>query len=235
MTRTDMSRPADFGTDSDVKDHCGWRDYERVPAEIYARSFAAIRREVDLTRFDRQLRPVVTRLIHSCGEPGIAENVCCSGGIVTATRNALAAGAPVFCDSAMVDAGIMRRLMPAKNDVVMTLHESRVPAIAEKIGNTRSAAAVRLWAERIESGVVVIGNAPTALFHLLELLDEGWPRPASILAFPVGFVGAAESKAELVRNPRECEFITLEGRRGGSAMAAAAVNSILSNAGTGSG
>ena len=235
MTRTDMSRPADFGPECDVKDHRGWRDYERVPAEIYARSFAAIRREVDLTRFDRQLWPVVTRLIHACGEPGIAESVCCSEGLVTATRNALAAGAPMFCDSAMVAAGIMRRLMPAKNDVVMTLNESRVPAIAEKIGNTRSAAAVRLWAGRIESGVVVIGNAPTALFHLLELLDEGWPKPASILAFPVGFVGAAESKAELVRNPRGCEYITLEGRRGGSAMAAAAVNSILSDVGTGSG
>ena len=231
MTRADRSRPADHGSERRVQDHLGWRNYERKPAEIYARSFAAIRGEADLARFDRKVRPVVTRLIHACGEPGIAEMVRHSRGVVTATKEALSDGAPVFCDSSMVAAGIMEKLMPANNDIVMTLNESQVSVIAENIGNTRSAAAVRLWADRIESGIVVIGNAPTALFHLLELLDEGWPRPASILAFPVGFVGAAESKAELVRNPRGCEFITLEGRRGGSAMAAAAVNSFLSDCG----
>ena len=235
MNRPDRYRPAEYDPDRHVREHRGWRNYERIPGEIYARSFAAIRSEADLTRFDRQLRPVVTRLIHACGEPGIAELVRFSGGVVTATKEALAQGAPVFCDSAMVAAGIMERLMPANNDIVVTLNDSQVSVIAEKIGNTRSAAAVRLWAERIESGVVVIGNAPTALFHLLELLDEGLPRPASILAFPVGFVGAAESKAELVRNPRGCEFITLEGRRGGSAMAAAAVNSFLTDTGIGPG
>ncbi len=229
----DRSRPQ--GPDRDVQDHCGWRSYERVPAEIYAKSFAAIGDAADLSRFDRMLRPVVTRMIHACGEPAIADLVRNSGDVVDATRQALTSGAPVLCDSSMVAAGIMLKFMPANNDVVVTLNDRRVSVIAETIGNTRSAAAVRLWADRIESGVVVIGNAPTALFHLLELLDEGWPKPASILAFPVGFVGAEESKAELVRDPRGCEFITLAGRRGGSAIAAAAVNSFLSDTGTGSG
>lgn len=136
------------------------------------------------------------------------------------------AGAPVLCDCEMVGAGIIRRYLPAGNEVIVTLNDPKVPGIAAGIGNTRSAAAVELWAERLEGAVVAVGNAPTALFHLLELIDEGAPKPAVILGFPVGFVGAAESKAELAGNPRGCEFVALRGRRGGSAMASAAVNAL---------
>ena len=149
-----------------------------------------------------------------------------SSGAYAAGHAALQAGAPVFCDCEMVGAGIIRRYLPQDNEVIVTLNDPRVPGIAAGIGNTRSAAAVELWAERLEGAVVAIGNAPTALFHLLELLDEGAPRPALILGFPVGFVGAAESKAELADNPRGCDFVTLRGRRGGSAMASAAVNAL---------
>jgi precorrin-8X/cobalt-precorrin-8 methylmutase len=149
-----------------------------------------------------------------------------SSGAYAAGHAALQAGAPVFCDCEMVGAGIIRRYLPCNNEVIVTLNDPRVPGIAAEIGNTRSAAAVELWAERLEGAVVAIGNAPTALFHLLELLDLGAPRPALILGFPVGFVGAAESKAELADNPRGCEFVALRGRRGGSAMASAAVNAL---------
>lgn len=202
-------------------------EYERVPSVIYARSFAAIRREADLERFDPTMRGVVARLIHACGDPAIVDSIVSSDGVGERVRGALASGAPILCDSTMVAAGIIERRLPAGNAVLTTLTDSRVPGLAAEIGNTRSAAAVRLWRDRIESAVVAIGNAPTALFHLLELLDQGWPRPAAILAFPVGFVGAVESKAELASNPRGCAFLTLAGRRGGSAMAAAAVNAHL--------
>ena len=227
MTRAETSSLPDRHSHPNAAARCDWRNYERVPSEIYAQSFATIEREADLARFDSQIRPVVTRMIHACGEVGIAEHVRHSAGAVASAQRALVDRAPVLCDSTMVAAGIMRRHLPADNDVVTTLNDDRVRAIADDIGNTRSAAAVTLWAERIENAVVVIGNAPTALFHLLELLDEGWPKPACILAFPVGFVGAAESKAELARDPRGCEFITLAGRWGGSAIAAAASNSLI--------
>ena len=156
----------------------------------------------------------------------IADRLAFSPEAAIAGHTALKSGAPVLCDCEMVGAGIIRRYLPAKNNVIVTLNDPSVPGMAEKIGNTRSAAAVELWRYHIDGAVVAIGNAPTALFHLLELLDAGWPKPAVILGFPVGFVGAAESKAELAANPRDCDFVALRGRRGGSAMASAAVNAL---------
>lgn len=200
--------------------------YERDPAAIYAKSFATVRAEARLDRFPPGLAQLATRLIHSCGMVEVADRLAFSPGAFEAGRAALARGAPVFADCEMVAAGIIRRYLPAENEVIVTLNDRGVPARAAQIGNTRSAAAVELWAERLEGAVVAIGNAPTALFRLLELLDEGTPRPAVILGFPVGFVGAAESKAELARDPRGCDFVALRGRRGGSAMASAAVNAL---------
>ena len=202
------------------------RPYEKMPAEIYAQSFATVRKEARLERFGAGMEAVAIRLIHACGMVEVADRLAFSEGAYQAGRAALEAGAPVLCDCEMVGAGIIRRYLPAGNDVLVTLNDPSVPALAKEIGNTRSAAAVELWRERIEGAVVVIGNAPTALFHLLELLDDGWPKPAVILGFPVGFVGAAESKAELAGDPRGCEFVALRGRRGGSAMASAAVNAL---------
>ena len=202
------------------------RPYEKVPSEIYAQSFATVRKEARLERFGAGMEAVAIRLIHACGMVEVADRLAFSDGAYQAGRAALEAGAPLLCDCEMVGAGIIRRYLPAGNDVLVTLNDPSVPALARKIGNTRSAAAVELWRDRIEGAVVVIGNAPTALFHLLELLDAGWPKPALILGFPVGFVGAAESKAELARDPRGCDFVALRGRRGGSAMAAAAVNAL---------
>ena len=200
--------------------------YERDPAAIYAASFATVRKEARLDRFDAETQKLVIRLIHACGMVEIADRLVLSPNAVQAGRAALQAGAPVLCDCEMVGAGIIRRYLPAGNEVVVTLNDPTVPERAAKIGNTRSAAAVELWEGRIEGAVVAIGNAPTALFHLLEMLDQGWPKPACILAFPVGFVGAAESKAELSERARGCEFVALRGRRGGSAMASAAVNAL---------
>ncbi len=208
--------------------------YERNPEAIYAASFAAIRARVDLERFEPGFRPVALRLAHAAAETGVIGSLAHSAAAVSAARRAIADGAPILCDCEMAAAGISRRLLPAGNDVVVTLNDASVPALARRISNTRSAAAVRLWRDRIDSAVVAVGNAPTALFHLLELLDSGWPKPACVLAFPVGFVGAAESKAELVRDPRGCEYITLAGRRGGSALAAAAVNALAAIAEDGS-
>jgi len=202
------------------------RPYEKVPSEIYAQSFATVRKETRLERFGAGMEAVAIRLIHACGMIEVADRLAFSDGAYQAGRAALEAGAPVLCDCEMVRAGIIRRYMPAENDVLVTLNDPAVPALAKEIGNTRSAAAVELWREHIEGAVVVIGNAPTALFHLLELLDGGWPKPAVILGFPVGFVGAAESKAELAGNPRGCDFVALRGRRGGSAMASAVVNAL---------
>ena len=200
--------------------------YERVPADIYAQSFATVRTEANLERFPTEMRPMVIRLIHSCGMVEIADRLAYSQAAFTAGRDALQRGAPVLCDCEMVGAGIIRRYLPAENNVIVTLNDPLVPALAAKIGNTRSAAAVDLWRDHIEGAVVAIGNAPTALFHLLELLDQGWPKPAVILGFPVGFVGAAESKAELAERPRGCDYVALRGRKGGSAMASSAVNAL---------
>ena len=202
------------------------RPYERDPAVIYAESFATVRREARLDQFGRGMDAIAVRLIHACGMVEVADRLAFSPAAFEVGWAALQAGAPVLCDCEMVGAGIIRRYLPAGNDVVVTLNDGSVPALAGEIGNTRSAAAVELWRSQIEGAVVAIGNAPTALFHLLELLDQGWPKPAVILGFPVGFVGAAESKAELADDPRGCEFVALRGRRGGSAMASAAVNAL---------
>jgi len=202
------------------------RHYETDPKAIYAQSFATVRAEARLDRFAPDLHPLMTRLIHACGMVEIVDRLAYSEQVAAAGQAALRVGAPVLCDCEMVGAGIIRRYLPAGNDVIVTLNDASVPALAAKIGNTRSAAAVELWQDRIAGAVVAIGNAPTALFHLLELLDAGWPKPAVILGFPVGFVGAAESKAELARDARGCDYIALRGRRGGSAMASAAVNAL---------
>jgi precorrin-8X/cobalt-precorrin-8 methylmutase len=202
------------------------RPYEKDPAAIYAQSFATVEAEARLDRFDAAMRQVAVRLIHACGMVEVADRLAASPGAAEAGARALAAGAPVLCDCEMVAAGITRRFLPAGNEVIVTLNDPATPALAREIGNTRSAAAVELWRDRLEGAVVAIGNAPTALFHLLELLDAGWPKPALILGLPVGFVGAAESKAELAANPRGCAYLALRGRRGGSAMASAAVNAL---------
>ncbi len=204
------------------------RVYVKEPATIYAESFATVRREARLDRFGPGMEALAVRLIHACGMVEVADRLAFSRGAFDVGQAALKAGAPILCDCEMVGAGIIRRYLPAGNDVIVTLNDGSVPGLAGEIGNTRSAAAVELWRDRIEGSVVAIGNAPTALFHLLELLDQGWPKPAVILGFPVGFVGAAESKAELAANARGCEFVALRGRRGGSAMASAAVNALAS-------
>ncbi|MEM1160652.1 MAG: precorrin-8X methylmutase [Pseudomonadota bacterium] len=200
--------------------------YERDPAEIYRQSFATVRREARLDHLPDDLHGTAIRLVHASGMPEITARLAWSEGVAAAVTRALAGGATVLCDCEAVAAMVIRRNLPAKNPVLCTLNDPSVSDRAAEIGNTRSAAAVELWTERMEGAVVSIGNAPTALFHLLELLDAGAPRPAAILGFPVGFVGAAESKAELAANSRGVPFLTLRGRKGGSAMAAAAVNAL---------
>ena len=202
------------------------RPYEKNPQAIYAESFATVRREARLDRFGLWLEALAIRVIHACGLVVVADRLDFSPAAVEAGQAALQRGAPVFCDCEMVGAGIIRRYLPAGNDVIVTLNDPSVPDRASKIGNTRSAAAVELWQERLEGAVVAIGNAPTALFHLLHLLDQGAPKPAGMLGVPVGFVGAAEAKADLAARPRGCDFVALRGRRGGSAMASAAVNAL---------
>ena len=200
--------------------------YERDPAAIYAESFATVRREARLDRFPEGMQSMAIRLIHACGMIEVADRIAYSEGAWEAGRLALLSGAPILCDCEMVGAGIIRRTLPAGNEVIVTLNDPSVPDHAKAINNTRSAAAVDLWDAHLDGAVVAIGNAPTALFRLLERLDEGAPRPAVILGFPVGFVGAAESKAELAARPRGCDFVALRGRRGGSAIASAAVNAL---------
>jgi len=202
------------------------RPYERDPAAIYQQSFATVRREARLERFGTGMESLAIRLIHACGMVEVADRLAFSQNAYAAGYDALQSGAPILCDCEMVGAGIIRRYLPADNKVIVTLNDAATPDLAKSITNTRSAAAVELWRDHIDGAVVVIGNAPTALFHLLEMLDAGWPKPALILGFPVGFVGAAESKAELAERPRGCEFVALRGRRGGSAMASAALNAL---------
>lgn len=207
------------------------RPYEKDPAAIYAQSFATVRAEAKLDRFAPDMQPLITRLIHACGMVEIADRLAFSPDASAVGRRALSDGARVLCDCEMVAAGIIRRNLPGQNPVICTLNDPKVPALAARIGNTRSAAAVELWADHLAGAVVAIGNAPTALFHLLELLDAGWPKPALIIGLPVGFVGAAESKAELAANPRGVPFLTLRGRKGGSAMASAAINALAAGLG----
>jgi precorrin-8X/cobalt-precorrin-8 methylmutase len=200
--------------------------YLRDPAAIYRESFAAIRREAPLDRLPEDLRPLVLRLIHACGMPDIVADLAWTPDAVRAGRAALHAGAPILVDATMVQAGIRSR-PSAGNTILCTLNDDATAARAAAGGTTRSAAAVEGWRERLDGAVVAIGNAPTALFRLLELLADGAPRPALILGFPVGFIGAAEAKDALIGHRPQVPHITLRGRRGGSAMAAAALNALL--------
>jgi precorrin-8X/cobalt-precorrin-8 methylmutase len=200
--------------------------YLRDGAAIYRQSFAIIRAETDLSRFSEDEADVVVRMVHACGSTEAARSIEFGGDLVAAARAALAHGAPILCDSEMVAHGVTRARLPAGNAVVCTLRDAGVPALAEKLGTTRSAAALELWAERLAGAVVAVGNAPTALFHLLEMLDKGAPKPAAILGIPVGFVGAAESKDALAVDSRGVPYLIVRGRLGGSAMAAAAVNAL---------
>ena len=203
-------------------------DYVRDGAEIYRRSFAAIRAEADLARFPADVARVVVRMIHSCGMTDLPGDVGYSDGVVRAARAALLRGAPVLCDAQMVASGITRGRLPAGNEIVCTLNDPAVPALAQRLGTTRSAAALDLWGPRLAGAVVAIGNAPTALFRLLELVQGGAGRPAAVFGIPVGFVGAAESKAALAESG--LEYLAVHGRRGGSAMTVAAVNAVASEA-----
>jgi precorrin-8X/cobalt-precorrin-8 methylmutase len=204
--------------------------YEQDGAEIYRRSFAIIRAEADLNAIPADLEAVAVRMIHACGMTDLVDDLAWSPGLAPGAEAALAAGAPVLCDASMVAAGITRSRLPAGNDVVCTLRDPRVAGLAAQLGTTRTAAAVELWRDRLDGAVVAVGNAPTALFHLLEMLAAGAPRPAAVIGVPVGFVGAAESKAALAASPLELEFLVVHGRRGGSAIASAAVNALSSRA-----
>ena len=203
--------------------------YSRDGAEIYRRSFSIIRAEAELDRFTAEEEPVAVRIIHACGLVEAAADLAFSEGAAAAGRAALQAGAPILCDAQMVAHGVTRARLPADNSVICTLSDPAVPDLARQIGNTRSAAAMELWRDCLAGSVVAIGNAPTALFRLLELLDEGCAAPALVIGMPVGFVGAAESKEALMHDGR-VPFMVARGRRGGSAMASAAINALASRA-----
>lgn len=201
-------------------------DYIRDGTAIYEKSFAIIRAEADLSRFDEAEADVAVRMIHACGMVEAAAHFAFSEGFVAAARAALAAGAPILCDAEMVARGVTRARLPVGNDVICTLRDRRTPELAASIGNTRSAAALELWRDRLAGSVVAIGNAPTALFHLLDMLRDGAPKPAAIIGMPVGFVGAAESKDALAEGDHGVPWAIVRGRLGGSAMTAAAVNAL---------
>jgi len=201
-------------------------DYIKDGTEIYRRSFAIIRSEADLSSFSAAEADVVVRMIHACGLVEASRQMVFGDGFVEAARGALQAGAPILCDAEMVAHGVTRARLPARNEVVCTLRDSKVPDLAEQLRTTRSAAALELWIDKLEGAVVAIGNAPTALFRLLEMIDAGAPKPAAIVGAPVGFVGAAESKDELMSHSRGIPFMVVRGRLGGSAMAAAAINAL---------
>jgi len=200
--------------------------YLRDPDAIYAQSFATIEAEANLSHLPAALHQVAIRMIHACGMVDLAADVVGDEGVVAAVHGALAAAAPVFCDCEMVRSGVIRRFLPDTTELVLTLNDPGVPDLARSLGTTRSAAAVELWRPRLEGAIVLIGNAPTALFHLIELIEAGGPRPAAIVAAPVGFVGAAESKALLATDRLSIPFVTVRGRRGGSAIASAAFNAM---------
>jgi len=205
-------------------------EYIRDGAEIYRRSFATIRAEADLDGLDPVLERVVVRMIHACGMVDLVRDVAASPGFGAAGEAALRAGAPILCDTSMVASGVTRSRLPAGNEVVCTLSEPSVARLAQERGTTRTAAAMELWRDRLDGAVVVVGNAPTALFRLLELVEEGVAPPAAVIGIPVGFIGAAESKAALAGHPSGLEHLVVHGRRGGSAIAAAAVNALASEA-----
>ena len=200
--------------------------YLRDGAAIYERSFAIIREEADLSRFSKDEAEIAVRMIHASGQVSVADSIQFTPGLVTAARDALKRGAPILCDAEMVAHGVTRARLPARNEVICALRDPRVPELAARLGTTRSAAALELGREKLAGAVVAIGNAPTALFRLLEMLDEGVARPAVILGIPVGFVGAAESKEALAADPRGVPYLIVRGRMGGSAMTAAAVNAL---------
>jgi precorrin-8X/cobalt-precorrin-8 methylmutase len=201
-------------------------DYEHDGAEIYRQSFATIRAEADLAGLPTDVAQVAVRMIHACGQVDLASDLAYSPDVVSRAREALHAGAPVLCDAQMVAAGVTRRRLPKDNDVLCTLNDPRTPDLARELGTTRTAAALELWGDRLDGAVVAIGNAPTALFHLLEMVAVGAPRPAAVIGIRVGFVGAVESKEALAAS--DLEFLVVRGRRGGSALTAAAINAIAS-------
>ncbi|NKI40937.1 precorrin-8X methylmutase [Streptomyces physcomitrii] len=203
-------------------------EYEKDGAEIYRRSFATIRAEADLAGLPEDVGRVAVRMIHACGMTDLVADLAHSPRVVARAREALRAGAPILCDAQMVASGVTRRRLPADNEVLCTLSAPEVPSLAAELGTTRSAAALELWRERLDGAVVAVGNAPTALFRLLEMIAEGAPRPAAVIGVPVGFIGAAESKDALAASPLGLEYLVVRGRRGGSAMAAAALNAIAS-------
>lgn len=200
-------------------------DYIKDPAEIYRQSFATVEREAELDLLPADMRPVATRLIHSCGMINVVDDLQFSDNAVAAGKAALAMAKPIYTDVEMVKAGIIERFLPANNEVICTLNNSEVPGHAIQIDNTRSAAAVDFW-DDLEGSIVVVGNAPTALFRLLERIEEGAPKPALVIGIPVGFIGAVESKQALSQNSSGLEFITVHGRRGGSAMASSVINAL---------
>ncbi|HWD77677.1 MAG TPA: precorrin-8X methylmutase [Kribbella sp.] len=203
-------------------------EYERDGAEIYRRSFATIRAEADLGGLPADVAQVAVRMIHACGMTDLVADLAWSPNVVKSARGALQSGAPVITDAQMVAAGVTRRRLPADNEVICTLQDPRTVELAQQLQTTRSAAAVDLWTDRLEGAVVAIGNAPTTLFRLLEVVAAGGPRPAAVLGIPVGFIGAAESKEALAANDLGLEYLVVKGRRGGSAITAAAVNAIAS-------
>ena len=203
-------------------------EYLSDASQIYAESFATIRREADLTRFPAEISPVVVRMIHAAAQTDLPADIAFTPGVVQACRSALWAGAPIFCDSTMVATGIIRSRLPAENEVICHLGDPRLAELAARTGTTKTAAAVELWLDRLAGAVVAIGNAPTALFRLLEVVRDTGIKPAGVIGIPVGFVGAAESKQALVDNPYGLEYLVLQGRRGGSAVTVAAVNAIAS-------
>lgn len=205
-------------------------DYEKDGAEIYRQSFATIRAEADLAGLPADVSQVAVRMIHACGMVDLVRDLAYSPEVVSRARAALRAGAPILCDAQMVASGVTRKRLPADNDVVCTLSDPSVPALAAELGTTRSAAALELWRDRLEGSVVAIGNAPTALFRLLEMIEKGAGRPAAVLGIPVGFIGAAESKDALAAQTLGLDYLVVRGRRGGSAMTAAAINAIATEA-----
>jgi precorrin-8X/cobalt-precorrin-8 methylmutase len=201
-------------------------DYLREPTEIYRRSFSTIRSETDLSALPEDMHSVAVRMIHACGDVDLVKDLACHPRVVPAARTALEAHAVIFTDTQMLAAGITRRRLPADNEVCCLLNDPRAGHLAAQWETTRSAAAVSLWSDRLAGAVVAIGNAPTALFHLLELVADGGPHPAAILGIPVGFVGSAESKIALAENPWDIPWLVVHGRRGGSAICAAAINAL---------
>ncbi len=203
-------------------------EYEKDGAAIYRQSFATIRAEADLAGLPADVSQVAVRMIHACGMTDLVADLLWTPGVVASARAALRAGAPILCDVSMVASGVTRKRLPADNEVVCTLSDPRVPGLAAELGTTRSAAAMELWRDRLEGSVVAVGNAPTSLFRLLEMIEAGAPRPAAVIGVPVGFIGAAESKQALADHPSGLEHLVVRGRRGGSAIAAAALNAIAS-------